>query len=311
LTDLFGNDNHPKPIHINIYADEIQSKKCPYSNDNWIYIGLVVEDLNNPLLDDIIKVRYYGDLDQSSPYFEKNNKTLHWSKMKSADEKNICKRWFEYILSPSKSKKIFYSYILGLNESKLVREEFNLDDEFNSKYNRFFRSALLYVIKTFFSNKEIIIENIFHEEGQQQNNVFFPWHCIYKIQNEENISSNCSEITFLQKDHKRDERSNIIQLCDCILGVSTSIIHGIEKSNTSKYREELADLYLPLFQRIIKEPKNVNSSYQYYNRIMIRFFPREKTFLGDYRRLINQFYSNRALYFAEQKSGQTALVFQS
>jgi len=111
------------------------------------------------------------------------------------------------------------------------------------------------------------------------------------------------------KDHKMRKESNLIQLCDCILGVSTSIIHGIEKSNNSKYREELADLYFPLFERVINKPRNKNSSYQYYNRIITRFFPKDKTRLGDKKRLINQFYYRRNLSYAEQKSGQMSLKF--
>jgi hypothetical protein len=110
------------------------------------------------------------------------------------------------------------------------------------------------------------------------------------------------------QDHKEDKRSNLIQLCDAVLGASTSIIHGIEKSKSSKYREELADLYMDLFKRIIDNPKNKNSPYEYYNRIMIRFFPKEMIPLGDNRRLANQFYSKRLLYYLEQKTGQGRLL---
>ncbi len=306
MKDLFGNENISTPVSVNIYADEIQSKNYPYNNDIWHYIGLVVEDFNNPLLKDIIDERFCGNFDKESKYFNKNNKVIHWADIRNADQKNICKRWFEYILNPSKSQKGFYSYILGINDSKLIKEEFDSKDDFNSKYNRFFRSAVLYALKTFFSNKKIIVKNIFHEVGQQQENQYFPWHCICKLE-EENITFECREITFLPKDHKKDKKSNLIQLCDCILGASTSIIHGVEKSAKSNYRETLMDLYSPLFQRIINRPKNKNSSYKYYNRIIIRFFPKEKTSLGDRKRYLNQFYIERTLYYIEQKSGQQYL----
>jgi hypothetical protein len=130
-----------------------------------------------------------------------------------------------------------------------------------------------------------------------------------KLEKDKTILFNCNKITFLPKDHKKDRCSNLIQLCDVLLGVSTSIIHGIKKSGSSKYREELADLYVDLFKRIIDNPKNKNSHFEYYNRIMIGFFPLEKTVLGDIRRLKNQFYSRRILYYIEQKSGQQRLVF--
>lgn len=310
MKDLFGNELRQDPVYVNIYADEIQSKKCPYTNETWMYISLVFEDLKNLLIDDIYNERFLYNFDEASPFYEKNNKIIHWSEMKSADEKEICKRWFEYILDPNKSRNTFYSYILGLNDSYLIREEFDTEDEFNSKYNKFFRSSVLYAIKVFFSGRNVVVENVYHEEGQQSHSKYFPWHVIYKIEKEEkNISFNCKEVVFLPKDHKKDRRSNIIQLCDAVLGVSTSIIHGIKKSKASKYREELADLYLPLFKRLIEKPSNPRSCYEYYRRIMVRFFPKTKSNLGDIERLKNQFYTNRRLNYLEKKSGQQILNF--
>jgi len=310
VKDLLGNEAIQKPIHVNIYADEIQARVCPNTQDEWHYIGLVVENIELPLLEDIVRERYCNNFDTTSVYYDKNNKTVHWSEISSADQKNVCKRWFEYILDPDRSKNTFYSYILGLNDSKLIKKEFDETDEFNSKYNRFFRSAIIYCLKTFFSGENVVVENIFHEEGQQQNNEYFPWHCIYKIQQEDGISFLCKEITFLPKDHKKRKESNLIQLCDCVLGVSTSIIHGIEKSNNSNYREELADIYFPLLKRIVNKPKNKNSSYKHYNRILIQSFPKDKTQLGDERRYVNQFYTDRFFNYAEQKSGQLRLNFE-
>ncbi len=58
---------------------------------------------------------------------------------------------------------------------------------------------------------------------------------------------------------------------------------------------------------MIKEPQNVNSRYNHANRIMIRFFPEHKTEPDDAGRLENQFYTNRTLYYLEEKSGQGKL----
>lgn len=308
MKDLFGNEVIEKPVNINIFADEVYGKICPYTKNIWHYLGIIVEDLDHPLLDDIIHERFMGNYDVHSPYYEKNNKIVHWSDIRIADTKNICKRWFNYILNPGRSSSKFYSYILGLNDSYLEKEEFDIKDEFNSKYNRFFRSAVLYALKVFFRGKHVVVENTYHEVGQQAHSKYFPWHVIYKLEQEEqNISFNCREITFLPKDHRKDQRSNIIQLCDVVLGVSTSIIHGIEKSRSSLYREELANLYSAIFKRIIENPKNKNSWYKYYNRIMISFFPNKKTAPDDIRRLSNQFYTKRKLYYIEKKSGQMEL----
>lgn len=306
--DLFGNEMVELPVRINIYADEIQEKICPYTQEKWFYIGIIVEDLSNPILEDIIAERFMNNFDKNSPYYEKNNRIIHWSEINDADTKNICKRWFEYILNVDRSEKKFYSYILGINNSKLDKEKFDTEDEFNSKYNRFFRTAVLYGIKKFFPNRIVIVFNIYHEEGPQQQNKYFPWHCIYKIsQKEENIIFLTDKIEFLPKDHRENVRSNLIQLCDAFLGACTSIIHGIKPSKTSKYREELLDLISPLVQRMIEKPENKNSRYKHANRIMIRFFPREKAQLDDIKGFLNQFYTKRKMYYLEQKSGQLKL----
>ena len=261
MKDFFNTEITRAPIRINIYADEIQGKRCPYTNEYWNYMGLLIENLDSPLLDDIILERFKGNLDQESPYFEKNNKQVHWCEIRTADTKNICKRWFEYILDPARSESRFNSYILGLNDTHLSKEEFDSEDEFSSKYNRFFRSAIFYAIKNYFGNDKVIIENIYHEKGQQQNNSYFPWHTIYKLKGYENISLNCTKIEFLSKDHRMDQRSNLIQLCDCVLGASTSILHGIEHSKKSYLREELIDLYSPLFNFDLRLRPQPESSY--------------------------------------------------
>jgi len=308
MRDLFGDEIQQKCARINIYADEIQSKKCAYTNDNWFYIGIIVEDLDNPLLDDIINERYCDNFDKKVPYFAKNDREIHWSEVNDIDTKNICKRWLKYMITTYKSEKKFYAYILGINNSKLSKTEFDDKNEFNSKYNRFFRSAVLYALKSFFSNARVIVKKIYHEQGQQQNHKYFPWHSIYKIgRRDKNIQFKCDNVTFLPKDHRKDRRSNIIQLCDLFLGVSTSILHGIKKSKRSVYREELANMFLPLFQKMVDEPYEENGVYAHSNRVMIRFFPKEQSSPLDLQRFVNQFYTKRRLYYMEQKAGQLSL----
>jgi hypothetical protein len=308
---FFNIVNKPKLIELNLYADEVQEIECPYTKDKWIYIGLLVERLDNPLLEKIISIRYKNNFDINSPYFEKNNRIIHWAEIKNADTQNIAKRWIEFILDPSNADK-FYGYVLGINLSKLSTEEFDNKNIFNSVYNRFFRSAVLYLLKPVFLDNFKIVKNIFHEEGQQKNHKYFPWHPIHKIkESEAYISFECCEITFLPKDHREnkcgDKRSNLIQLCDLFLGLSVGLLHGIGTGKRAKYREKLADLFLPLFKSMIYEPKNPYSEYKHKGRIMIRFFPREKTKPNDIKRLTNQFYTERKIYYYEQKSGQLSL----
>lgn len=120
MKDLLGNETiDDDSVNVNIYADE-SGRECPINKNKWYYIGLVIENLAHPLLPDIINERYRYNMDKNSPYYEKNNKIVHWCEIRTADEKNICKRWFEYILAPDKSKKSFHSYILGLNDTSIT-----------------------------------------------------------------------------------------------------------------------------------------------------------------------------------------------
>jgi len=306
--DLFKGYIDDQPVRINIYADEIQSKKCPYTNDDWFYIGIIVENMAHELLPEIIDIRYCGNNNRNSVYFQKNDRLIHWVDVTDIDSKNICHRWLEFILDPIRSQKSFHAYILGINNSKLNSIEFGNEQEFNRKYNRFFRSAVLYSLKCNFPNKNIIIENIYHEQGQQQFHEYFPWHCIHRIDQSENkVTCECDSVTFLPKSHRDCERSNIVQLCDLYLGISTTAIHGLEKSNTSKYKAGLIDMFLPLLKRMINNPSNVRSSYAHSNRIMIRFFPKENTDIDDIRRYTNQFYTARKIHYLEELSGQMSL----
>jgi hypothetical protein len=308
---LFNIVNKPKVTEVNLYADEVQEIECPDTKEKWIYIGLLVERLDNPLLEKIISIRYKDNFDINSPYFKKNDRIIHWAEIRDADAKNIAKRWIRLILDPSNADK-FYGYVLGINLSKLNTEEFDNESLFNSIYNRFFRSAVLYLLKFAFPDNFIIVKNIFHEEGQQKNHKYFPWHPILKVgESEERITFECHEITFLPKSHREseggDEKSNLIQLCDLFLGLCVGLLHGIGTGKRAKYSEELADLFLSLFRRMIEQPENSNSRYKHKGRIMIRFFPKEKTTPDDIGRLVNQFYTERQIYYAEQKSGQGRL----
>jgi len=161
MKDLFGNEIKPKKIEVNLYADEVQEIECPYTEDKWIYTGLIVERLDKPLLGEIISIRYLNNFDINSPYFEKNDRIIHWAEIDGADPKNIAKRWIEHILDPSRSGDKFYAYVLGINISKLNLGEFDSEDTFNSVYNRFFRSAVLYVLKSAFLDNRIVVKKHF------------------------------------------------------------------------------------------------------------------------------------------------------
>ncbi len=310
MKNLLGENEDTKDIHVNIYADEIQSKVCPITRHKWMYIGLIIEKIKSPLLRDLIFYRYINNYDVNCKYFDKNDKIIHWTEISSADTYNICLRWIEYILNSYESSNTFYSYILGINKSKLNEDEFGTTNIFNNTYNRFFRSAVKYALISMSHGKCVYVHNIYHEIGQQEHHCYFPWHPINKISTEEErIIMKTKSIKFLPKSHKKDILSNIIQIIDLVLGISTSILHGIEDSNNSKYRVMLCKKYCPLFKRIIDNPRNVNSHYQYANRIMIRFFPKKKTNIDDIERKADNFYHKRDLLLCDTESGQQTFSF--
>jgi len=305
---------------VNIYADEVQNRTDLNTGNKWHYIGLVIEDLEIPLLPEIKELRYCNNFDQTSTFYSKNDVPVHWVDISSADQKNILKRWFSYICNPDQkvwkygnefelksSVNTFRFYMFGLNSTKLNDSEFDDSDDFCSKYNRFFRSAVLSSLKFYFPKTEITIKNIYHEEGPQENNEYFPWYSIYKVKQDPLINIEKDEVEFLPKNHQEDERSNILQLCDSILGASVNILHGVDDGVRSLNKEEIIDLFFPLFERLILNPYNKNSSYKYFKRMAVDFFPKEKTELGDFARYKNQFYKERPLQYELDKVNQRNL----
>ncbi len=305
MINLFGEKIIENPLAVNIYADESMDRKDCNGN-NWDYICIIIEREDNPLLPAIKSERFLNNFDFSSPYYLKNNKILHWSEIYSADEKNICKRWFEFIVNSCKSSGKFYCYILGLNETYLNDYEFDKNDRFNSIYNRFFRTAIEYALKCFFGTRKIIVNGIYHEQGIQQNSLLFNWHSIFKLSNE--FEFKCNSICFLPKDHKQDEKSNILQLCDCFLGAVINIIHGLKcaKSKKSSYKKDLLDIILPLVEELTSV-NCLNRKDKFSDSVLIRFFPKDHTDKDSPKRQTNLFYCSRDLKYKKDKFPEIGL----
>jgi hypothetical protein len=66
-------------------------KKLSLSQDKWFYIGIIVEDLANSLLEDIISERFINNFDKNSPYYDKNNRIIHWIEINDATLKIFAK----------------------------------------------------------------------------------------------------------------------------------------------------------------------------------------------------------------------------
>lgn len=304
MKDLFWNETD-KIIEINIYADESKSRKDSNWND-WHYICIIIDNLTNkPLLNSIENVRFKNNQNDND-FYEKNNKIIHRCNISSADEKNVCKRWFQYILDNKDWN--FYSAVLWINVSLLDEKSF-WGKSFNVIYNRFFRTVIIYAVKKYFHWCNVLIKNIFHETWEQKDYDIFSTHPIKAINTLcENIYVECNEITFLWKDHKENIHANLLQLCDAYLWVVVNLLDWCENYESKRFlcnKKELIDLMLPLIERLLINPDNKNSRYNYYKHQSISFFPKESNIMlwelnkQEVINYINGFYKNRELKYKE------------
>lgn len=290
MIDLFGNEiTAQEAIHVNIYSDEVWETVHKITGENWIYSVAIYEKINNPILEDLINIRYLKDKDNWEYYKDKNDTDIHWAQLgNDANKKNVIERWIKFIHDDCFNDRKFHFSLIGINLSNLNREEFDNKQNLNSIYNRFYRSMIQFSVKKFFG-KGVIIENIYHEQGSQEDHGYFNWHTIYTLDKDEYLNFNCREVIFLPKSHRYDTRSNILQLCDVLAGILKDLHCGIEESKKNKNKREILDskIVKDLFiDRIIKKPNNINSGYGYAKRFHISFFPK---FRSDYRSIVRSF----------------------
>jgi len=283
----------PNSIEMTIYADETQEVVDSISGEKWFYTCAIYELEQKPILVDLVDRRYCKDRSGWEGYYWQNNEELHWTELGNrANKYKVADRWLNYIVDDCFKDKKFHFSILGINLSNLNREEFDSEQNFNSMYNRFFRSMIQYCVKKFF-NQQVHIQNIFHERGPQQDHGLFDWHTIRKLNEDESINLNCDRVEFLSKSHHDDKRSNILQLCDVLLGVFKDLHLGVNietypdgKKNIMNHKF-VTDL---LTERIIRNPRNINSSYAYAKRFNVSLFPKISTKPEDIERKSDSYY---------------------
>lgn len=300
-----GSDD--ETITVNLYCDESKNRRCPLTGERWHYLGIltVPSYIESALLNDLIcrrhRIENRSELNTDSEYFPKNDQVVHFRDL-DANSFHVSKRWWNYILHPDSQEKIFFN-VTGINETMLDQGEFGNEDVFQRIYNRFFRSCVTYSMKKFFPGSSRKVQQIYHEQGNQEHHEFFPWHSIYRIdQEEENITFENREIDFINDSHRENERGTLIQLMDVILGVTTNIFHD---STENEKKIKLTKKASGLIKRLIKNPNNPNSNYcpGYHRRMDISFFPKqeltEDTEYSEYHRK-NNFYRNRRIVFLER-----------
>lgn len=280
------------PVAVSIYADEIQEVESLITKEKWIYTAAIYERHDKNILDDLIFHRYKKQELNWHDYKEKNDLDIHWYGLRSAAKKDIVTRWFKYLLSDCQNEKKFYFSLLGINVTNLNLAEFGRAQTFNAVYNRFFRSMLKYSLKKFFSDG-VLVKNIYHEEGPQQSHTHFDWHTILKLEADEKLDFDCRKIEFLPKSHRSSERSNIIQLCDVLLGLFKDLHLGVDETYNINKKELISSPFIQdlLIDRVIKKPGNTKSSYSYCNRFNISLFPKIKSEPGSIHRKLDNYYT--------------------
>lgn len=245
--------------------------------------------------------KIWGQCSDECQRHKHNNTEVHYSDIeKSKDKYFIAEKWLNYLLNDG--NKIYF-YILGIDLRKLDKAQFGTQRQANNIYNRFFRTAILKSVKSYFHNySSITIEKIFHDKNKAlETDLHFPWHSIFYIGNrDDKVRFTSNKISFINSDHRKSKNpySNFIQFIDLLLGCINNCLDHISK-NADK--EALAEKSLPLIERLIEKPNNKNSSYKYVGRQKIDFFPKhnlssldEKSLEFRYRKM-DSFYHKRVL----------------
>lgn len=310
---LFSPNPAQDQVRVRLYADEILGQKNSLG-EKWMYIGVLA----------IPEYRYSTALHllhearQQAGYFDE----LHFIKLRNYSyayahnaKTLLAKRWVRHFLDDD--EKIFHFYLLGLNLTRLHGSSFGPSREQDENmYNRFFRSAIHYVLKAFFGQpSSVVVSHLFHDKGQMVHHNYFDWHTIWRLgQTMSNVRFESANISFIDSDHNKEphwsDDSHFIQLCDILLGGFT---HCLDDRNKKDGCCEIASDLLPLAERLTdsKKFRNPNSRYHYLNRVHLSFFPSRGLTAEELQdplsRARSSFYSTRPLLFKERASGQLSL----
>jgi hypothetical protein len=293
-------------LNIEIYADEI-ILPTDFNSETKNIIGIAC--LFVPLS---IKEKLFSELVNNRCLFEESNQwcwkyqecsfsqikggqckedwhiqnmcEVHHSELRnnsSHSKKSISRNWLYYLMfNNKKNLKQIYFNILYVDLNKLRVNLFGDEKTHENIYNKFFRTVLDYGIKSYFPNKRVVVKNVFHDEGHMVNHHYFPHFNLKKlnVSLEDNTSIENTSIQFIDSDHRKYlkneyesvKASHFVQLIDLILG---AISQNIFYLSNDSFKKEIAMIIRPLVERLLKNPYNINSSYNYCKCQHISFFP--------------------------------------
>ncbi len=289
---------------MKLFCDEVILKE-------WLFIGILIvpETIETNFLQALLNKRcghpdnnkIWGKCDLACSYHTKNNTEIHYTEVdRSRDKFFIAEKWIDYLLNDTEN---IYFYILGIDLEKLNQSFFGDKKQQHNIYNRFFKTAILKSVKSYFYKyQQIIISEIYHDSSTAlETHAYFSWHSIFKIGSRDSkVKFTAKDIEFIDSDHRKslNSYSNFIQFIDLLLGCTHNCL---EYGSKNEDKEKLSMQSLPLIERLVKTPNNVNSKYKYVGRQKIEFFPMydisnlDEKSLEYQRKRMKAFYSDRKI----------------
>lgn len=304
-----------KQIHLTLYVDE--SKERKYKIDNikkeeidYIMILAVPSDKKQILFNKLNNARClnekeFGKCQNKCKYHDRDDGELHYNEIQKDNIKcKIASKWVDILLENDLNNEgLIYFNILGIIRSNLDMSLFGEKEQFGNMYTRFFRTALLRLIATFNSYDKIIIDDIYHDSTiEMEQHPYFDTNAIKSITTKQLMENykdrkvifNTDKIEFVDSDHRKskNQESQFIQFVDIILGLTCNTIHN---EAINKDKKNLTEKIYPLISRILSKNiyKKVNSSYHYFNKQIIGFFPNKSK--EEMRKEINKVYLNKEI----------------
>lgn len=282
-----------------VFADESKNSTNRLTGDTWHYAGLlaVPTPQKKSLLTRLDDARDGCDSELKSTDLD------HLPKRRAAEN------WVDIVLSDAEHDSVYIS-LLGLNVTRLNSSSFG-GQKFNSIYNRFFRTNLLYACKCFSSSDRVVVHRLWHDEGQMRHHEYFPWHPIRELEQDPAIEFRERQVRFLPSDHRKDggrRESHLLQLIDLFTGLSRQLLDDTSRKESIG---QVARMLEPLLTRMMTAPHNPHSRYGHKDKYIISFFPSRELDQSDLddplMRARSTMYKRRQLLYVERDSGQGRL----
>jgi hypothetical protein len=264
MEDLFG-DITSDYDNFTLFQDEAGCES------NFFYHGYLLVDnrFGRRILDDILSAK-----GEKSKYSD-----ITFKEIKKDDYRvRIVTKWLELVDEWLKSGKIRF-FVLGVDKNNLKNLWDNSWSFEKNIYLRFFEIGLNSLIGWFKNDpglcKPIQISHIFYEHGNyddERKNKIEWLESLQSCEIYEPVYSN-PKIQLL-KDKRLCEMSNLIQLTDVLLGITTHSFVKINDRHVGK--QKCVEAFIDVVERF-NNKRAYNTKSRYYKRYALQFFPSQSS----------------------------------